>query len=244
MTAVSKREAIRFFTGRSRRAAWLVAAVGLGVVGAAGDAFAQPPNLGNLKTAALAYQQYGGYERDLATVAGQAQAYFDAHLANVKKPAMVLDIDETSLSNWEQIKANDFAYFPAGDCSHLPAGPCGVLAWDALAKAPPIVPILALFNDAKAHHVAIFFITGRHEVERAATERNLTLAGYADWAELMMEPDGLHPKSAADFKAPARKSIEDRGYHIIVNVGDQPSDLAGAHAERGFLLPNPFYRIP
>jgi hypothetical protein len=27
-------------------------------------------------------------------------------------------------------------------------------------------------------------------------------------------------------------------------VGDQPSDLAGGHAERGFLLPDPYYRIP
>jgi len=211
------------------------------------DAFGQPPNLGELKSEALAYQQYGGYERDVASVAAQAQAYLDAHLANVKKPAIVLDIDETSLSNWEELKANDFGYVPAGDCSHLPAGPCGLIAWDAMGKAPAIGPVLALFNDAKSHHVAIFFITGRHEAERAATERNLTLAGYADWAEVVMEPDSLHPESAADFKAPARKHIEDQGYHIILNIGDQPSDLAGdgtgAHAERGFLLPNPFYRI-
>jgi len=27
-------------------------------------------------------------------------------------------------------------------------------------------------------------------------------------------------------------------------MGDQPSDLAGGHAERSYLLPNPFYRIP
>jgi acid phosphatase len=239
---------MRNLIGRSCRVAWWVAAVGFAVVGAADDLFAQPPNLGDLKTQALAYQQYGGYERDLAAVAGQAQIYLDAHLADVTKPAMVLDIDETSLSNWEELKANDFGYLPAGDCSHLPAGPCGVLAWDAMAKAPAIAPILALFNDAKARHVTIFFITGRHEAERAVTERNLTLAGYTHWAEVIMEPDSLHPKSAADFKAPARKSIEDRGYHIVVNVGDQSSDLAGdgsaAHADRGFLLPNPYYRIP
>ena len=34
------------------------------------------------------------------------------------------------------------------------------------------------------------------------------------------------------------------GYTIVANMGDQPSDLAGGHAERAFLLPNPFYRIP
>jgi acid phosphatase len=49
-----------------------------------------------------------------------------------------------------------------------------------------------LFNDAELHHVAIFFITGRHEAERAATEQNLKFAGYADWTELIMEPDSLN----------------------------------------------------
>lgn len=245
---MSARGATRYLAYRPWLAAWFGAAVALGIIGAADDAFAQPPNLGDLKAEALAYKQYGGYDRDLAAVAAEAQAYLDTHLANARRPAIVLDIDETSLSNWDEIKANDFGFLPAGDCSHLPEGPCGALAWDSQARASPIAPILALFNDAKSHHVAIFFITGRHEAERAATERNLTLAGYADWTEVIMEPDSLHPESAADFKAPARKRIEDQGYRIIVNVGDQPSDLAGddagPHAERGFLLPNPFYRIP
>jgi predicted secreted acid phosphatase len=229
---------------RPRLASWFGAAFGLVLTAASADAAAQPPNLGDLKVDILAYQQYGGYERDLATVASQAQAYLDTHLANVAKPAMVFDIDETSLSNWTEIKANDFAFLPDGECAHLPDGPCGVLAWNRQGKAPPIAPILALFKDGKSRHVAIFFITGRHEAERAATERNLAGAGYSDWDGLYMEPDSLHPQSAADFKAPERAKIEARGYHIIVNIGDQPSDLAGGHAERAFLLPNPFYRLP
>jgi hypothetical protein len=31
---------------------------------------------------------------------------------------------------------------------------------------------------------------------------------------------------------------------IIANMGDQPSDLLGGHAEKKFLLPDPFYRVP
>ena len=38
--------------------------------------------------------------------------------------------------------------------------------------------------------------------------------------------------------------IEQMGYTIIANVGDQPSDLIGGHAEKMFLLPDPFYRVP
>ena len=67
---------------------------------------------------------------------------------------------------------------------------------------------------------------------------------YAGYARLVMVPDGRRYASAADFKAPVRAGIEQEGYRIVANVGDQPSDLAGGRAERTFLLPNPFYRIP
>jgi acid phosphatase len=59
-----------------------------------------------------------------------------------------------------------------------------------------------------------------------------------------MEPVGSHFVSAADFKAPQRAQIEQQGYTIIANLGDQPSDLAGGSSERTYQLPNPFYRIP
>jgi uncharacterized Zn finger protein len=51
-------------------------------------------------------------------------------------------------------------------------------------------------------------------------------------------------KSVPKRSTPERGKIEAQGYNIIANVGDQPSDLSGEHAERTFQLPNPFYRIP
>jgi predicted secreted acid phosphatase len=203
----------------------------------------QPANLGELKWELRKYQSGGDYDRDLAAVAAAARAYVEERAGQVAKPALVLDIDETSLSNWPEIIANDFGYIPAGDCQ-LPNGPCGVRAWELSARAAAIAPTLALFNAAKAKGVSVFFITGRREDERAATERNLAGAGYRDWAGLVMRPAGSTTPSATDFKAPERAKIEAEGYTIIANVGDQPSDLAGGHAERAFQLPNPFYRIP
>ena len=101
-----------------------------------------------------------------------------------------------------------------------------------------------IFNTAKDRGAAIFFITGRNEPQRVATERNLHAVGYTGYTQLIMEPPGGHYVSAADFKAPQRAQIEQRGYTIIANVGDQPSDLDGGFAERTYLLPDPFYRIP
>lgn len=103
---------------------------------------------------------------------------------------------------------------------------------------------MALFNSARTSGVAVFFITGRYEPERAATARNLRAVGYRGWAELMMRPNDTSKWSVARYKAMERAKIEAQGYTIIANVGDQPSDLEGGHAERGFLLPDPFYRIP
>jgi acid phosphatase len=31
---------------------------------------------------------------------------------------------------------------------------------------------------------------------------------------------------------------------VIANVGDQPSDLDRGFAQRTFMLPNPFFRVP
>jgi acid phosphatase len=210
----------------------------------ASPAMSQPPNLGDLKAELTSYHDFGGYERELAAADSAARAYLDAHVRHGHKPAIVLDIDETSLSNWVEIKADDFGYVPGGACAQLPAGPCGALAWDTLSLASGIAPTLALFNDAKSKRVAVFFVTGRHEAERAVTEKNLTNAGFHGWAKLLMEPDGAKFASASDFKAPERGKIVAEGYEILVNVGDQPSDLLGGFADHAFLLPNPFYRIP
>ena len=204
----------------------------------------EPANLGDLKQELLAYKYYSAYERDIAAVDIEAQLFIEQRASMVTKPALVLDIDETSLSNWPEIVANDFARVAEGPCNRLPKGPCGVKAWQKLAIDEAIEPTLSVFKIARSHGVAVFFITGRDESLRAATEKNLRAAGYSGWVKLIMRPAGTTTPSAADYKAPEREKIEDAGYTIIANIGDQPSDLAGGFAERTYKLPDPFYRIP
>ena len=209
----------------------------------------EPVNL-SIETAQLRdYYDSGRYMADIEYVDAQAEKFIASH-SSAKKAALVLDIDETSLSNWPEMAADEFAYFPHANCG-IAGGkltsPCGALAWDSLEKAPAIRPTLALFDFARARGMTVFFITGRHESERAVTAQNLIKAGYVGWnpKDLLMEPDAMHVPSAADFKAPERKWIEDKlRYTIVANVGDQWSDLAGGSAEGDFKLPNPFYHIP
>lgn len=203
----------------------------------------EPGNLGQLKAELRTYHDNGAYERALAAVIQRAQTYITMRAPQVARPAIVLDIDETSLSNWPQMLANDFGYFSGGTCDDLPRGPCGAVAWERSARAPAIGPTLDLYRAARAANVAVFFITGRREPQRAGTEANLRAAGYTEWTRVVLRAPDSHG-GAVDYKSAQRAAIEAEGYTIIANLGDQQSDLDGGHAERTYKLPNPFYFIP
>jgi acid phosphatase len=204
-----------------------------------------PLNLGQLKYRLIQYR-CTRYDSDIAKEIGKARIWITKRATQVPKPALVLDVDETALSNWPVMYHNDFGYVADGDCDLKTRRACGQNAWEESSAATAIAPTLALFGFAKAHHIAVFFITGRHENggRRAATEANLHNAGYDGWTGLYLRPAESHEPSPTPFKARAREDIEKHGYRVIANIGDQASDLAGGHAERGFKLPNPFYYIP
>lgn len=199
----------------------------------------EPENLYLTKQAAIFYHDSGEYDYDISDVVQQAQAYLEKRIAennklkNKRKLAVVFDIDETSLSNYKHLIALDFGIIPE-------------LYKDTILKAedPAIPATLKLYNYANAHGVAVFFITGRSEDLRDATVKNLITAGCKDWIEIYLKPNDYHEKSIIPFKTLTREKIQKKGYDIVVNIGDQYSDLSGGNAERTFKLPNPYYYIP
>jgi len=211
---------------------------------------AAPLNIDMVKRALRDYHDKN-YAADMAAVFAVAQGYVERRAGEVKNPAVVLDIDETSLSNWPNISADDFGFIGNGRCDELPSGPCGFNAWIDLSKAEAFAPALKFFNAAKGKGVAIVFITGRRDKQRQATLWNLDRAGYEGWEKLITRPDRDEFKTAQAFKSTARNSVFASGkYALIANIGDQQSDLdqepgiAGGKAECVFKLPNPFYFIP
>lgn len=202
-----------------------------------------PLNIDKVKEVLLAYQARD-YDGDVAAVFATARAYVEGRAGQVSKPALVLDIDETSLSNWANIKANNFGFIRDGACDVLPSGPCGFKAWILQGVAPVIIPALDLFNAAKAKGISVFFITGRRTSERQATLWNLDRAGYEGWAKLVTRPDDDSHATVQAFKTEERGKVAAAGYTIIATVGDQQSDLDGGFAECKFKVPNPFYFIP
>lgn len=201
-----------------------------------------PLNIDKIKKQLRDYQSED-YSGDIADALADARAFIEARAGQVKNPTLILDIDETSLSNWPNIAADDFGFIPDGPCNLLPKGPCGFNAWVRKHAAEAITPTRILFNAAKANGVAVFFITSRHEVDRNVTTVNLHRAKYEGWKKLILRADNDTKRTVQDFKTEERSKIAAEGYSIIANVGDQRSDLDGGFAECTFKVPNPFYFI-
>ncbi len=193
----------------------------------------------------MRYHDYGEYDREIREVANSARDYLESIVRENPKGerlAAVFDIDETALSNWNAMQK-------CGFCSYSAEQELFSQAHDpdySIEHDPPIVPTLELYNFAKKNGIAVFFVTGRPESQRTLTTSNLMEAGYSGWAQLYMRSEmkpGESPEPASVYKPRARKSIESQNYRIVLNIGDQASDLAGCCAERVFKLPNPFYLV-
>ncbi|WP_020495531.1 HAD family acid phosphatase [Sciscionella marina] len=126
-----------------------------------------------------------------------------------EKPAIVLDIDNTSLETQYHFRLPDI---------------------------PAIEPVQRLVEAAKDRGFGVFFITGRPEPLREATRNNLRAVGYpVDGLVLHPLPSA---ESLQMFKQHAREDLEHRGYTIVANIGNSAGDLAGDHAERTVKLPD------
>jgi predicted secreted acid phosphatase len=175
------------------------------------------------------------HQRGVAVVrvARHGKNHHGAQANGHKRPAIVFDIDETTLSNYDAINADNFTFGPASRAETT----------NETGKAIP--ETLKLFNLAKSEGITIFLITGRGETpdNRQHTEHNLNREGYSGWKQLFLKPAGF-TGTTTDYKSGTRAGIEQQGYRIIANVGDQYSDLAGGHEVVAFKLANPFYFLP
>lgn len=178
----------------------------------------------------------GCYAKDLDGQADRAIVYLRqrvSHRAPQEKLAVVLDIDETTLSNYQQMQRVGFAYDKkAFD------------AWIDAAAAPAIPGTLRLYKEAERLKVSAFFLTGRPETQRAATEQNLKSQGFEGWQGLILRSPAEASQTAQIYKSAERAAIQAKGYRIVLNVGDQWSDLRGtAEADYSVKYPDPYYFI-
>ena len=102
----------------------------------------------------------------------------------------------------------------------------------------------AFVRRAQRNGVRVFFVTGAPAAVVSLREANLRAVGFGGSFSITGLPAGYTNPSLAPYKSSVRAFIEGAGYRILVNVGDQLSDLAGGHARRVVKLPNPIYYTP
>ncbi|WP_405941494.1 HAD family acid phosphatase [Streptomyces sp. NBC_00207] len=164
--------------------------------------------------AAILGIDYATWQRDVAAVIDAARPGIEQRIAASpagEKPALVLDIDNTSLET-------DFHWF-----------------WTF--PTPAIAKVRALTQYANARGVAVFFVTARPGIIQSLTERNLKAVGYPVSGLYVRDLPDLFDEVSA-YKTEKRAEIEARGYTIIANIGNSPTDLVGGHAERTVKLPD------
>jgi hypothetical protein len=104
--------------------------------------------------------------------------------SHVKNRAIVLDVDDTTLTTWNYELFSNWDYNPTTNAIFVGLGNPPQTAATFTGNMFPATPgMVDMVNRAKALGYAIFFITGRGDSQHAATIANLvndTAAGFSD----------------------------------------------------------------
>ncbi|MEZ5332167.1 MAG: HAD family acid phosphatase [Thermoanaerobaculia bacterium] len=105
----------------------------LGLVVSTATCHSVPPSLPDARDRVRTWVESGAYARRLDAVVAPAQRRLDRRADAVERPALVLDIDETSLSSWSYQSDHAFCYTPES-----------FDAWVAASTPPAIAATLEL----------------------------------------------------------------------------------------------------
>ena len=175
-----------------------------------------------------------------------------------EKPAVVLDADDTTLWTYD-MEDNDmqFVFDPAVQDRD----------WVQKQRFPATPGMVELVAAVGKSGCSIIGLTGRNDTQKDATLGNLEKVGYVGFSRDLYftkwrsgtTPTALDPNrtwfagtpcadgvcTTIEYKSLTRKHIvDDLGYDVVANLGDQFSDLIGGYADRSVKLPNPTYYLP
>jgi predicted secreted acid phosphatase len=176
-------------------------------------------------------------------------------------PALVFDADDTTLWTYDMEDGEmKFVFDPVRQ---------GAWVSGHLFQAVPGMP--QLVKAAAGAGCTVFGLTGRGAAQQADTVANLTEKGYVDAAGqplfssarfftkgpvVVSSGDATIPTqpwvdcggdgvcSTIEYKSGTRAHIEEVGFDIVGNFGDQWSDLVGGYSSHVYKLPNPTYYLP
>lgn len=190
-----------------------------------------PINLDTAKQNIIAYYESGKFDDELNAVIQNAIKKF-SKIDFTGSEAVVFDIDETALSNYEAMKEFDFGYIPPlwDD-------------WEAEARAPAIKRVKRLYDYLVERGAKIIFLTGRKSYNYEPTYNNLKNESYKYFDTLITRQPHEYGIPSIEYKSSKRVELTQMGYNIVGTVGDQWSDLRGPYSGIQIKIPNYFYSL-
>jgi acid phosphatase len=188
----------------------------------------------NLRTAKNIVQDYyesGKYDEELEEIYAEAKSNVDK-ISVKQNSAAIFDVDDTALSNYQISKRLDFGY----DYKI-------VQDWVMSGKLPAIKPTKEFYDYLKSKGYKVIFLTGRQQEEYDITFRNLIEQGYTGFDTLIVRSERARKIGAVLFKSSIRKELTNKGYEIVVCIGDQQTDLEGDYHGIQVKIPNYLYLI-
>jgi 5'-nucleotidase (lipoprotein e(P4) family) len=157
---------------------------------------------------ALYYQGYNFGKHRLDEILSDGQKKREG-----KKPAIVLDIDETVLDN---------SPYHAWMVQTGKGDPLDWSEWFNRAEAKPLPGALEFLQYADSKGIAIFYISNRREAQKAATIKNLKQVGapQADTEHVLLQQDGEVGKEQ-------RREHVAKTHEIVLLFGDNLNDFKG-----------------
>lgn len=188
-------------------------------------------NLDTAKAMVQDYYENGQYDKEMSEIINNTIDKLD----NEKFPdnsLAIFDVDETILSNYTHTKEIGFGFewqlwgewIQRADCDAIPQ-------------------TKRLYDWLIDRNVNIVFLTGRKDYEYDATIKNLNYVGITVFDSLITRTAKTDDMLAEEYKNYERKVLVEKGYEIILSVGDQWSDLEGDNTGMQVKLPNYLYLI-
>ncbi len=189
-----------------------------------------PDKLQEAKGRIVAYYEDGAYAAEVREICERAFDYFKEQEI-VENAAIVWDVDETALTDYDLFKELNFEWHPKKE----------PFEYRLKGQCKPIAPMLELFLKLKKLGYKHLFVTARRAALEVATSQNLKHEGYA-FDELVLLPMDLFERDAPSgpWKESVRKKLAER-YIIAGSISDAQRDLEGECCGYTVKLPNYLY---
>lgn len=187
----------------------------------------KPENLTLAKQDVELYYESKSFNQEVKEVLEEAWHQLK-NIVPTDKSTIIIDIDETALSNYEYFKLMGLAK----------GNQTAFTYWKSLGYCRAIKPTLSFYKKLIKKGFKVVFISCRSTKIYKQTAANLKKVGYHTFERIILRTKKDMKVPFYTYKKQKRYDLANEGYEIVACVGDQWSDLEGEHTGIKVKLPN------